>query len=156
MAILHLKNHHRRKLISNVLCFKNKREPLILLTILLGLLTELVVFSIDYSFQTHYTVGFFRSFVIFSTCLLTMSLTVSIRIFTLMLLLITSMSFDAFILIEPDLFWVTKDARGVFSSVYRVFEILAITYSGLSYLVACNTHRLLSQSCKRYKKNTPA
>lgn len=143
-------------MISNVLCFKNKREPLILLTILLGILTELVVFSKDYSFQAHYTVGFLRSLFMFSACLFTMSLTTSIRIFILMLLLVVSMGFDVITLINSDFYWVLKNTRGVFRDIYRIFELFVVSYTGLSYLVARHTNWLLSKSCGRCKKNTPA
>lgn len=154
--MIHLiKNHLQRRLIRNILCFKNRREPLILLTILFSLITESVVFSIDYDFQTHYIVGFTRSLILFMMCLFTMSLTVSIRIFTLMLLLITSMSFDLLVLINSNFYWILKSTRGVFSDIYRIFELLTITYTGLSHVVACNTDWLLSKVCKHCNKNTP-
>lgn len=148
MATLHQKSHRLKVMTTN------SRNAIILSTLVFSVLSTLIVFIPDYNYQAHYLIAFFRSFLIFNICIYAIVLTASIRLFGLIILVLTSMTLDFALLMEPSLFWSIKSGRELFSSIYTGFELLAITYTGLSYMVVGIANVVFSKAEKNNLHNT--
>lgn len=129
--MLHAVIHHLKTLTTTKQ--KSKRDSVILLTILVGVVSELFIFSFDWTYTQHYAFGFFRTFFVLMLSYYSLIITKSVRLFTFMVILAVSMSFDVLVFTDKQFYINYKEliyGEGLsFANVYRVFEILCLLFT---------------------------
>lgn len=110
-----------------------RRDSLILLTVLLGTVSEMLMFLFDYSYHQHYLIGSLRTFFILMISYYSIIIIKSVRLYIFMLLLVLSMSIDILCFSSVDFYRTFKSyiyGEGLsFANIYRVFEICCILFT---------------------------
>lgn len=110
-----------------------RRDSLILLTVLLGTVSELLIFSFDYSYHQHYLAGSLRTFFVIMISYYSIIIIKSVRLYIFMLLLVLSMSIDTLCFSSVDFYRTFKSyiyGEGLsFATIYRLFEICCILFT---------------------------
>jgi len=122
---------------------RNKREGVILITVLIGVLVQLFLSSFELTYQTNYFIGFMKSFTLLILCHFAVKLTGSYRLFGLMVLLTISMFFDFLNLLSTNWYWLLLEYRftGVycFTNIYTVYEVVCVLFSFTSWNYVSDT-----------------
>lgn len=129
------------------------RTDAITLTVIIGIISQLALFSYDYNYYTHYTVGFLRSFLFLVLCYFAVRNTHSIRLLILMIIVLCDMSMDLAAIVSTEYYWLTRPFRhtGIaefynininFRDLYSAYEILCLVHhlSGGIYLYFSNSN----------------
>lgn len=132
---------------------RNKREVVIVTTVLTGVFLQWLLFRNDNqlthqitnslsdlsTYQVHLTINFIKSCLMSILCYWAVAITSSVRIVVLMLFLITSIFFDLMSLFSTDFYYLIKPFRYEinynFKDLYSVFEIISVFFTFLTYLV---------------------
>lgn len=131
--MLHAVIHHLKTLTRAETKQRSKRDSVILLTILVGVVSELFIFSFNWPHSEHYLIGFFRTFFLLMLTYYSLIITKSVRLFTFMVILAVSMSFDVLVFTGEQFYTNYKEliyGKGLsFANVYRTFEVLCLLFT---------------------------
>lgn len=120
----------RLEKIHHDLTRQSRKNLLVGLTVLAGMLSQMLIFSFDFGFFVHYLIGFSHSFVLLLFVYAAIMLTESIRLTILMFFVLVNMWLDLMSLVSNELHYMLVGFRyeGIynFSDGFRVYEILCL------------------------------
>lgn len=148
--------------IKNTIAKIPARELVIVTTVLIGVLTEMFVYSYEYEYIYHYTIGFTRSFFILILCAAALKFTESARIMGLMVFITVSMVGDLASIMSQDIYYLIKPYRYTneinFKNLYRMYEVLCVLLTfivpSVNYLVDTAEDYINRHHADRTKPNS--